>query len=195
MNTLPLYRVKIEDESLDCISLCEFPATEERLLAFSDNTKKPLYLSNEEKHIIIAPLMLADVPIYRREGDYEYNILFTKEDIQKLAINYFDSFSVNKFDTEHNWNTIEGIRIFQSIIIDNETGVLAPKGLEHLPQGSWVVGAYVNNVDVWEKIKDGEFKGLSLAGIFNLEKLTLSQHKEEKTVDDMLKDLYEMLTK
>ena len=64
-----------------------------------------------------------------------------------------------------------------------------------MPQGAWVVGAYDNNVDVWEKIKDGEIKGLSLAGIFNLEKLTLSQHKEEKTVDDMLKDLYEMLTK
>jgi hypothetical protein len=35
-----------------------------------------------------------------------------------------------------------------------------------LPEGSWVTTFYVDNPDVWEKVKDGEYNGFSLEGYF-----------------------------
>jgi hypothetical protein len=51
-----------------------------------------------------------------------------------------------------------------------------------LPPGSWVATYYVDNDEVWEKIKSGEYNGFSLEGYFI-----------EKYEDDMIEKVKEEL--
>ena len=38
-----------------------------------------------------------------------------------------------------------------------------------LPIGTWFCGFYVNNNDIWERIKSGELKGFSVEAMIDLE--------------------------
>jgi hypothetical protein len=60
--------------------------------------------------------------------------------------------------------------MFESFIVDSERGIQAMKGFEDAPQGSWFGSFKVENEEVWNKIKSGEFKGFSVEGIFNYKK-------------------------
>lgn len=200
MAVLPTYRVIVEDDaSLDFLSLVEFPATEVEMLKFSDDKKesKPIELqvTNRDRRIILAPVALADTPIYRREGDYEYQIIFEKDAIEKMAKNFFKSHRQENFDTEHNYNWVSGVTVFQSLIVDESMGISAPSGFGDVPEGTWFVGCYVNNAELWDKIQDGEFKGLSLAGYFNLEHMQFSKHSTDEDLINEMKAIYKNLTK
>ena len=42
-----------------------------------------------------------------------------------------------------------------------------PKGFSELPEGSWFGSFRVENDDVWQQVKDGDFKGFSVEGLFS----------------------------
>ena len=58
----------------------------------------------------------------------------------------------------------------------------ASKVFPNLPEGSWVATFYVENDDVWEKIKQGEYNGFSLEGYF-IEKY------EDEMIDKVSKEI------
>lgn len=184
----PLLRLEIngEEDGVNIISLVEFPAVERNFIQLSKEVKLSL---NEEKKELLGVALIPDMPIYRRDEQGEYYIVFSAESIRKIAIDFYRKLNVNMADVEHNHNIQNGITYFQSMIIDKEQGI-CPKAFKDLPNGTWIVGCKVENDKVWEAVKSGEVKGFSIDGIFHAEEE--KQEDEKKTLDN-LDDFFDWL--
>jgi hypothetical protein len=62
------------------------------------------------------------------------------------------------------------------------------KQFENLPDGTWFLGAKVNNEETWQKVKDGTFKGFSVEGMFDMTEI-----KMRKSADEVIMKLRELL--
>lgn len=169
IDKLPIYRfvVSEDDEAqLDAVAFVDEPAIEMNWQAF--NSKQYLFKADNEKRIISGPLMVADLPIYRRDESGEYYGLFKAEDIYNLRNKFFKQGKANLVNEMHNSDKmIDGVYMIESFLIDSKRGINAPKGYQ-LTDGSWFGSYKIDNDEVWNDfIKSGEFKGFSVEGIFN----------------------------
>ena len=64
-------------------------------------------------------------------------------------------------------NTVEGVYLIESFIIDKTRGIKTPDGFDRLSEGSWFGSFKVENDEIWNNfIKTGEFNGFSVEGFF-----------------------------
>jgi hypothetical protein len=136
---------------------------------------------NEEKRMVTAPVMVAETPIARWNPDLgKYFVKFKPETIEKMMKKYFRENKIHKVNVNHDSKQKkDGVYMMESYIVgDRNTSNLFPD----LPEGSWVATYYVDNDEVWEKIKSGEYNGFSLEGYFI-----------EKYEDDMIEKVKEEL--
>lgn len=172
MEKLPIYRFVVsedDDSGLEAVALVDNPAIEMNWQAFNSAERKQMkFTANHEKKIIAGPLMVADLPIYRRDGDKEYYCVFTAEDIFNLRNKFCRNMLSKSVNLMHDSSQqVSGVFMIENFIIDSERGVVSPKGYS-LTDGSWWGGYKVDNEEVWDEfIKSGEFKGFSVEGVFN----------------------------
>jgi len=187
---IPTYLLIIDEElsselQVDAVAMVDAPAIERNFLQFKNETvsdcngKKLSFAVNEDKQEIFGPAMLADVPIYRNDGQLgEYNVVFDKATIYKIAQKFFEKDFNKNFNLMHDPNQkCTGVYAFQSYIVDSTEGRPAPKGYEDAKDGSWFLGVKVNNAEVWSKIKSGEIKGFSVEGVFEYKKQELTANE------------------
>ena len=92
----------VEAEGISAISLVEFPAIEENFVALSkDQHKVEFRTVDKEKRIIVGLALVPNKLIYRRRGDYEYNITFSKETVRKASELYLKRLKNNNTTLEH----------------------------------------------------------------------------------------------
>ena len=172
---LPIYQLEISDDlndgaEVDFVALVDRPAIERNFLKFNE-AKANFAIQSEDKRIVSGALMLADTPIYRNDSNGEYYVTFTKATIEKIAQKFFKKGYQSNVNLMHDGDKqVEGVTMFESFIVDSERGIQAMKGFEDAPEGSWFGSFKVENDEVWNKIKSGEFKGFSVEGIFNYKK-------------------------
>jgi hypothetical protein len=77
---------------------------------------------------------------------------------------YFKENKIHKVNVNHDSKqSKDNVFMVESYIVgDRNTSNLFPD----LPEGSWVATYYVDNDEVWDKIKSGEYNGFSLEGYF-----------------------------
>lgn len=172
MSKLPIYRAVIDNEEagMVTISLVDFPATESDFIAF-EKEKELLKFSieNEDKHIVRGLVMAANMLIYRVHPYFgEYYIYYDAETLRTMAERYLKNNFQNNVDLNHNGELVDGVDMVQFFIKDTENGV-NPKGFEDYADGSLFAEFHINNDEVWEQVKNGDFKGFSLEGIFSIE--------------------------
>lgn len=193
MKKLPVWKltIKEDDSGVDFVALVDFPAIEKNFQAFS-KAKSTFQVQDEKKKILSGPLMIADMPIYRRSVDKgEYYAVFEADTIEKIAQRYFK----NKFNTNVNLmhdegQKVEGIYQFESFLINRERGIMPPKGYEDLSDGSWFGSFKVENDEIWNKfIETGELKGFSVEGYFEQE-MVQEPTEEEKLLKEILDILH-----
>jgi hypothetical protein len=172
---LPIYQLEISDDlnddvEVDFVALVDRPAIERDFLMFKE-AKANFIIQSEDRRIVSGALMLADTPIYRNDQNGEYYVTFTKDTIEKIAQKFFKKGYQSNVNLMHDEAlAVEGITMYESFIVDSSRGVMAMKGFEDAPEGSWFGSFKVENESVWNKIKSGEFKGFSVEGIFNYKK-------------------------
>ena len=186
-----------DNTGLDAISLVSTPAVEIDFLCFEkDDSIEISFSANEDKHIISGIALRADFPIYRRNGDYEYYVVFTKEIIRKIVNKYAKNGLFNSVNLQHNDHNFTNKAIMiESYIIDKERGI-CPTEFSDIEDGSWYVSFHIEDEMLWKEIKDGNIlKGFSVQGLFNLiedsvanTEEKLSQQKEQ-TFDEWLEEL------
>jgi hypothetical protein len=199
MDKLPLYKMFIADdiegeEEVDFVALVESPAIQRNFLAFADHSedqvtnKLTFAVQDEEQRIVSGPLMIADLPIYRRDEEGEYYVMFTGEQIKKIVQRFFKKGYQAKVNIEHG-KQAEGVYMFESYIIDKERGVNPPTGFEDVANGSWFGSFKVENEKLWDQVKAGTFKGFSVEGLFRYEKAGSIMQKEEQIMSQIFKIL------
>ena len=181
-NGLPLYEGKIIDEEcgMYAISLVDDPATESNFLAFSKD-RMTFTIANEEQRMVFGLVMASNLAIYRRDkSGYEYFIIYRPETLRIMAEKYLKDGFQNTVDLNHDGVPVEGVNMVQMFIKDTEKGI-NPKGFEDYDDGSLFAQFHVENDEIWQQIKDGTFKGFSLAGLFSVEEAEFKKlNKQEK---------------
>jgi hypothetical protein len=145
-------------------------------------------VQDEDQRIVSGPLMIADLPIYRRDEDGEYYVMFTGEQIKKIVQRFFKKGYQAKVNIEHG-KKADGVYMFESYIIDRERGVNPPTGFEDVADGSWFGSFKVENDKLWGEVKAGTFKGFSVEGLFRYEKAGMIVQKEEQIMAQIFKIL------
>jgi hypothetical protein len=145
-------------------------------------------VQDEDQRIVSGPLMIADLPIYRRDEDGEYYVMFTGEQIKKIVQRFFKKGYQAKVNIEHG-KKADGVYMFESYIIDRERGVNPPTGFEDVADGSWFGSFKVENEKLWGEVKAGTFKGFSVEGLFRYEKAGMIIQKEEQIMAQIFKIL------
>ena len=173
MDKIPIYRFKVDandDSQLEAVAMVDSPAIEMNWQAFSNQIK---FAADAEKRIISGPLMVAELPIYRRDAEHgEYYGIFTAEDIYNLRNKFFKNNKSKEVNMMHNSTMmVDGVYMVESFLIDSKRGINSPEGF-NLSDGSWFGSYKVDNEQVWnDYIKSGEFKGFSVEGLFNIVKI------------------------
>jgi len=151
---------------IDAISIVEHPAIEEDFITMSKQQKVEFKEVSNEKRVLMGAAMIPDKPIYRRDGDDEYYVFFTKETIRRASELYLMNGKQNNATLEHEVK-LEGLSLVESWIIeDSEKDKSRAYGLNH-PVGTWMVSMKVNNDDIWDNyVREGVVKGFSVEGWF-----------------------------
>lgn len=170
-NKLPIFEAVITDENsgVFCVSLVSNPATQIDFVCFDED--KPIMkfaVEDAKERLVSGVIMLADTPIYRRNGDYEYYIRYSKDTLKIMAEKMIFDGVGSSVNIQHKDNSnVDGVNLVELFVIDREKGI-SPTYFEAVPDGS-LIGTYkVHNEDVWNMIEKGEVLSFSLEGYFQV---------------------------
>lgn len=195
-NGLPLFDMVINEEEgkegMNFISLVKEPATEKNFFMFNllgGNKKRKAVekeyqfgIADEEKQLVTGVVMLADTPIFRKMNGEKFYINFTKEIIEEMSFKYMKDQFGKRVNLDHDQDDqVKDVYIVESYLFDKDRGAKIPDFIGEIPGGSWIATFKVENKEVWDRVKAGEFKGFSLEGDFGL-KVSF-----DKDLDDALK--------
>lgn len=184
---LPLYDIDFNDETsvFNNVALVTEPAIQETFIQLAKQEEGQIQLKIDEEHKIVSgPALIPNQPIYRNQGGRAFYIKYSKETIEKMALNFFKHHRNTEGNVEHEI-PVNGITYFESYLVNKDRGI-APKEFD-LPDGTWFLSAKVENDEVWDLVKSGELTGFSI-DIANI------RFNEEKEIDS-LEELMEYLTK
>jgi hypothetical protein len=184
MEDLPIIELFIDEEKsedgVQAISLVEYPAIEENFVALSSH-KVEFKTVNEEKRIIVGLALVPNKKIYRRNKNYEYNIIFSEDTVRKASELYLKSLKNNSTTLEHQELTT-GVSVIESWVVEDATMDKSNLYGLNAVKGAWVVTMKVDNDEVWQDVKDKKYLGLSIEGMF-------SDKQEELSKEDILLEL------
>jgi len=171
--------IDTDDESgVTAIALVDQPAIESNWMAFSKQSEYKFNVKDEEKRIIEGYFMVADLLIPRiGENGEKFFVKFSAKTIEQIREKQSRLGMTNNFNLMHDPRQIaKGVYMLDNLIIDNERGKVAPKEFEKVPNGSLWGSAKVDNDEIWNSIKAGEFSGFSVEGMFKqLEPVTMDE--------------------
>jgi hypothetical protein len=173
-----------ENEALaiDAISLVSSPAIEVDFVFFGKEKNNLTFAKvDEEKRELIAPALIPLKQIYRYDAntDSDYYVYFSKDTVKKAAYSYLKHNNHHKATYEHQ-QRVAGVLTVESWIKEGDSDKSKLYNFD-LPNGTWFVKMKIENEDLWQKIREGELKGLSIEGYFvdKLEKMTKTYTDEE----------------
>ena len=166
MNIIELVLDEDNNEiGIEAISVVENPAIEEDFIALSNNVIE-LKEADKEKKLLVGALLIPNKPIYRRSGDDEYYIYFSKDTVVKASQMYLMNGNQSKATLEHE-HDINGLTLVESWIVEDEVHDKSRKFGMNVPLGTWMGSVKVNNDEVWNDfVKTGKVKGFSIEGYF-----------------------------
>jgi hypothetical protein len=150
---------------------------------------------NDEQRIISGPLMLADELIFRTPNKTiktDHYVKFTAETIKQIAIKFAKRKYQANVNLMHDENQIvKGVTMFESWITDSARGIKAMQGFDDVADGSWFGSFFVENDEVWDKVKAGEFRGFSVEGLFDYEEALTPEEEALKKIEKLLNEIIE----
>ena len=182
-----------ESLAIDAISLVSAPAIEENMVYMS-KAKNNLTLAkiDSEKQEIISPALIPLKNIYRYDADTDsdYYVYFSKDTVKRCAYSYLKNNNHHKATYQHE-ERVSGVLTVESWIIeDSKTDKSTLYGYS-LPAGTWMVKMSITNSDLWEKVKTGDIKGLSIEGFFTSKYEAMQ--KQQPSNEEILAALNEII--
>lgn len=183
------YKVGIDSET-EAISMVTEPAIESDFVFLSkDKAIVKEAFSTDEKHMVYGAVLRPDFPIYRNDGENEYYLEFTSESIERMARDYMMNYRQGNVTIQHEEYANEVFMVESWIKQDMDKDKSVSVGLDKsLPIGTWFCGFYVNNNDVWERIKSGELKGFSVEAMIDLEDFAKVKKEDEFEMNESFWD-------
>ena len=154
------------DAGVNAISIVEMPAIESDFIALSKEIEVNFAEVDNEKRILMGAALIPNKTIFRRNGEDEFYVYFSKDTIRRASQLFLKTGSQSKSTLEHQMK-IEGLTVVESWIVDDsEKDKSAFYGLS-MPVGTWMVSVKVDNDEIWtDFVKTKKVKGFSIEGYF-----------------------------
>ena len=172
-----------ELSGIEAISVVESPAIEEEFIALKNEDKIRLAEVSKEKRLLIGAALIPDKPIYRKSGDHEFYIYFSKETVAKASQMFLQAGNQGQATMEHATEKLEGMTVVESWIIEDEVHDKSRKYGLDMPIGTWMISIKCTNDDIWNNyVKKNKIKGFSIEGYF-IDRL--SERPKDKQTDKL----------
>jgi hypothetical protein len=151
-------------------------------MAFNSQAKA-LFFTDELKYRVTAPALIP-MEIYRfdEDTDEEYNVKFTKEEIEKIHGKFMQQM-VNRdlFNLEHDQSQTVPAYVLEAWIVDNpkKDKAYSSFGIE-VPEGTLMVTAQVTDKEYYAELVAQEQIGFSIEGYLGM-KLNEQKQSQNKT--------------
>lgn len=185
--------LELKQQGIQNIALVDSPAMLAEWLMFSEQKPIEFKMSlQEEQRIITAPVIIADLPIYRKVNEdgieKEFYVVYKKDTNMKVLQKYMSDGNQKKVKLTHDTQDLsKGVFVFEVFMSDESRGISQPKGFD-LPDGTIFCSMKINNDMIWQEAKSGKVKGISLEGFFDLEKeIDLDESQIESIIYDLIK--------
>lgn len=185
--------LELKQQGIQNIALVDSPAMLTEWLMFDEQKPIEFKMSlQEEQRIITAPVIIADLPIYRKVNEdgieKEFYVVYKKDTNMKVLQKYMSDGNQKKVKLTHDTQDLsKGVFVFEVFMSDESRGIAQPKGFE-LPDGTIFCSMKINNDMIWNEAKAGKVKGISLEGFFDLEKeIDLDEKQIESIIYDLIK--------
>jgi hypothetical protein len=172
MKNTKIVELIIENDSealaIDAISLVSAPAIETDFVFFGKEKNNLTFAKvDEEKRMLVSPALIPNKQIFRYDAnkDQEYYVYFSPATVQKASELYLKHNNHHKATYEHQ-DRVAGVLTIESWIIEDPKKDKSTLYGFNLPKGTWMVKMKIENDELWDKIKSGELKGLSIEGYF-----------------------------
>ena len=177
---------------IEAISIVENPAIEEDFIALKSDEIK-LAEIDKEKKILMGALLIPNKPIYRKNGEDEYYIYFSKDTVLKASQMYLTKGNQNNSTLEHQ-HELSGLSLVESWLVEDEVHDKSRKYGMNVPVGTWIGAVKVNNEKIWnEYVKTGKVKGFSIEGYFadkmERPKESIKEDMSEQNADLLLSEI------
>lgn len=203
---IKIYNATLPEDAIGLytVSLVENPAFGTEWLAFSKDKEEIDFqrlmfsvMGDEMQRKVMVVICRADYPILRKKGNELIYVVFSKDVIKEMSQRFLANGFQNSVNIEHKENSfVEGVEMEQLFIKDVNKGV-DPQGFENIEDGSLFAVYKVNNDEVWEGIKSGVWKSVSLEGLFKM--VEAEEEMEPKETDketiETFEDMMEWLQK
>lgn len=194
---LPIYRPVFDElTDLTFVSLVDDPAIGVKGIALSKQ-KDPVKIElkfDDYKQVIAGPVLIPDILIYRHDPILgEFNLQFTKEDIQGLFDIYNQKVSSDKINVDHSFISKSGYPQGNWIVEFKEDKSVG-YGYD-LPIGTWFMETKIKDKAEFIKLKESGMNSFSIEAVFNLMKVALKNNnikmenneiKTEEVIDTVL---------
>jgi len=185
-----------EFSGIEAISVVESPAIEEDFIALKDQEQIRLAEVSKEKRLLMGAALIPEKPIYRKSGDHEFYIYFSKDTVAKASQMFLKAGNQGQATMEHTEEKLSGMTIVESWLVEDEVHDKSRKYGLDMPIGTWMVAMKVDNDDIWNNyVKEGKVKGFSIEGYF-ADKLNRPQDKQQDQLsedDKLLNEIIDVL--
>ena len=196
MTPTKIVELVIADDSqelaIDAISLVNSPAIEQDFVFFGKEKNNLTFAKvDEEKRMLVSPALIPNKQIFRYDPntDSEYYVYFSPETVRKASELYLKHNNHHKATYEHK-DRVSGVLTVESWIKEGDSDKSKMYGYD-LPNGTWFVKMKIENDDLWQEIKSGNLRGLSIEGYFT-NKFEEMQ-KQQPTPEQILSALNEII--
>ena len=179
------YKVGCDSETY-AISMVESPAIESDFVALSkeEEDKVQVFLESNERHMVYGAALIPEKDIYRNNGEQEFYISFTKESIERMSQDFMKEYRQHEVKTDHDEVANEVCVVESWLVEDSYKDKSNALGI-NVPEGTWMVGMKVNNIETWERVKSGELKGFSVESMLTLEEFSKIENNMDNTNEEM----------
>ena len=201
--TTSIVELVIDDDSqelaIDAISLVSSPAIEQDFVYFGKEKNNLTFAKiDEEKRMLVSPALIPNKQIFRHNPNTQedYYVYFSPATVRKSSELYLKHNNHHKATYEHQ-DRVSGVLTTESWIIEDPKMDKSRLYGYNLPKGTWMVSMKINNDELWQKIKAGELKGLSIEGYFTdkMEEMSEKQPTDEEILSALNEIINENQTK
>jgi len=198
MKETKIVELVIADDSqelaIDAISLVTSPAIEQDFVFFGKEKNNLTFAKvDEEKRMLVSPALIPNKQIFRHDPntDSDYYVYFSPDTVRKASELYLKHNNHHKATYQHQ-DRVSGVLTVESWIKEGDSDKSKLYGYD-LPNGTWFVKMKIENDELWQEIKSGNLRGLSIEGYFT-NKFEQMQ-KAEPTTEEIRTALKELLSK
>ena len=139
---------------LTAMGLVDVPAIEENWVALSSEKIKLASVDKERRMLYGAALIPEKLILRIDKNNEEYYMKFERETIERLAHDFYKKNLHHTTNLQHQY-PVTGVTIVESWLKEGNSDKSLALGLSDLPDGTWFIGAKVDDDTVWEEVKSG----------------------------------------